>query len=88
MSNLYFSELVQALLRKVDVPLSNGTSFLNFELFKQLGNLTFEQLSNLRHRGAFSTVATTFSVCCKLTQSKSLAQSGGPGLLREWHDVS
>ncbi|KAL9097439.1 MAG: hypothetical protein Q9165_000335 [Trypethelium subeluteriae] len=33
------------------------------ELF-ELGNLCFEQLVELRHRGAFSTVAQAFATCC------------------------
>lgn len=75
-------------MRKVDVKSSDGTPFLTFDLVQRLGNLTFVQLATLRHRGAFSTVTTTFSLCCKVTQSKSLAETGGPDLLRTWHDVS
>ncbi|EPE28716.1 ARM repeat-containing protein [Glarea lozoyensis ATCC 20868] len=40
--------------------------------FTQIGNLSFTQLSTLRHRGAFSTVALTFSRCCQLTQNSRL----------------
>lgn len=75
-------------MRKINVKSADGTPFLTFDLVQSLGNLTFMQLASLRHRGAFSTVTTTFSVCCKVTQSKSLAETGGPGLLRIWHDVS
>ncbi|TQS37652.1 hypothetical protein Golomagni_01867 [Golovinomyces magnicellulatus] len=35
-------------------------------VFRSIGDLSLEQLSCLRHRGAFSTVSTTFAVCCKL----------------------
>ncbi|KFY35851.1 hypothetical protein V494_05528 [Pseudogymnoascus sp. VKM F-4513 (FW-928)] len=80
------SELIQAIMRKIDVKTSDGKPFLTFDLVESLGNLTFIQLASLRHRGAFSTVTTTFSVCCKVTQSKSLAETGGPSLLRDWHD--
>ncbi|KAI1004258.1 hypothetical protein K3495_g3956 [Podosphaera aphanis] len=36
------------------------------DVFAKIGDLSFEKLSTLRHRGAFSTVSLTFSVCCKL----------------------
>ncbi|KND95019.1 hypothetical protein TOPH_00464 [Tolypocladium ophioglossoides CBS 100239] len=38
------------------------------DLFERIGNLTFNQLSNLRHRGAFTTVAMTFATCCQQTK--------------------
>ncbi|KAL2424894.1 hypothetical protein ABEF91_003824 [Exophiala dermatitidis] len=34
-------------------------------LFSMLGDLCMDQLISLRHRGAFSTVAQTFSICCE-----------------------
>ena len=41
------------------------------DVYERIGNLTFTQLANLRHRGAFNTVAATFAACCQ--QSKHLA---------------
>lgn len=38
------------------------------EMFQRIGNLTFEQLSSLRHRGAFTTVSLTFATCCQQTK--------------------
>jgi hypothetical protein len=56
--------------------------------FAEIGNLTFVQLSTLRHRGAFSTVSLTFAVCCQLTQHpKSSSQPKISGLLRSWWKV-
>lgn len=43
------------------------------EVFEIIGDLTFEQLSTLRHRGAFATVSLTFATCCQL--SKDLVES-------------
>ncbi|KFY22578.1 hypothetical protein V493_06499 [Pseudogymnoascus sp. VKM F-4281 (FW-2241)] len=80
------SELIQAILRKINDKSSDGKPFLTFNLVQMLGNLTFVQLASLRHRGAFSTVTTTFSLCCKVTRSKSLIEAGGQDLLRTWHD--
>ncbi|RMZ82202.1 hypothetical protein DV738_g1752, partial [Chaetothyriales sp. CBS 135597] len=38
---------------------------------RQAGSLCFEQLTMLRHRGAFSTVAQTFALCCELARTSS-----------------
>ncbi|KAI1281256.1 putative death-receptor fusion protein-domain-containing protein [Xylaria sp. FL0933] len=54
--------------------------------FEDIGNLTFDQLSNLRHRGAFSTVSQTFTACCQLVQSSLAHQSGNGDLLEKWYE--
>lgn len=52
--------------------------------FRAVGNLTFEQLSSLRHRGAFTTVSSTFSTCCQL--SKHLErQDDDADVLNVWY---
>ncbi|KAL4791542.1 putative death-receptor fusion protein-domain-containing protein [Aspergillus venezuelensis] len=33
--------------------------------YENIGRTSFTQLAELRHRGAFSTVASTFSICCQ-----------------------
>ncbi|KAJ5564383.1 hypothetical protein N7513_000625 [Penicillium frequentans] len=39
--------------------------------FENVGRVSFTQLAELRHRGAFSTVSTTFATCCqRCTDSK------------------
>lgn len=38
---------------------------LNREDFEQVGQSSFTQLAELRHRGAFSTVSSTFAICCQ-----------------------
>lgn len=40
------------------------TSMISAADFEALGTLSFVQLSELRHRGAFSTVAQTFTAFC------------------------
>lgn len=50
--------------------------------FERIGNLSFVQLSTLRHRGAFSTVSQTFSTCCQ--QCKHL-DGKGEDLLVSWY---
>ncbi|KAF1983102.1 hypothetical protein K402DRAFT_407216 [Aulographum hederae CBS 113979] len=43
---------------------SNEMNVIEWTDFKSLGNLCFTELAELRHRGAFSTVAQTFAACC------------------------
>jgi hypothetical protein len=59
---------------------------LNKEDFESIGSLTFTQLSELRHRGAFSTVSQTFSSLCR-----RCAQSGVESIVElpeQWYQVS
>ncbi|KAI1429341.1 putative death-receptor fusion protein-domain-containing protein [Xylaria sp. FL1777] len=56
------------------------------QTFEDIGNLTFDQLSNLRHRGAFSTVSQTFTTCCQLVQSIPATRDNGRGLLERWYE--
>ncbi|UNI14405.1 hypothetical protein JDV02_001035 [Purpureocillium takamizusanense] len=51
------------------------------ETFESIGNLTFKELVNLRHRGAFTTVALTFATCCQ--NAKHVKQ--GAVLLDCWY---
>jgi hypothetical protein len=55
------------------------------ELFYAIGSLCLDQLISLRHRGAFSTVAQTFSQCCEKVRSSD--NSGVHGLIQEWYKV-
>lgn len=56
------------------------------QLFERVGKLTFQQLSDLRHRGAFTTVALTFATCCQMT--KGLPETEGePSILDVWYQV-
>ncbi|CAK7270737.1 hypothetical protein SEPCBS57363_004254 [Sporothrix epigloea] len=42
-------------------------------VFERIGNLAFAQLSMLRHRGALTTVAQTFTLCCQLARDPVVA---------------
>lgn len=56
--------------------------------FARIGYLSYEQLSTLRHRGAFSTVSLTFSRVCQLTQSLPLDSSpNAEQLLTKFYEV-
>lgn len=48
-----------------------------------IGELSFEQLRDLRHRGAFSTVSQTFSHCCMMCAKSAV--DGVPQLLNGWY---
>ncbi|KAJ2965827.1 hypothetical protein NQ176_g10433 [Zarea fungicola] len=56
------------------------------DVYLGIGRLTFEQLCNLRHRGAFSNVSATFTACCQ--QSKHVEQINGEeeGILLTWYN--
>lgn len=55
--------------------------------FEDIGSLTFDELSNLRHRGAFSTVSQTFTACCQLVQ-RIPAHQRDANLVKKWYEVS
>ncbi|RAK77623.1 THADA/TRM732 family protein [Aspergillus fijiensis CBS 313.89] len=56
-----------------------GDHGLTEQHFDKLGTLSFIQLAELRHRGAFSTVSQTFATCCqRCAQSSDPAISGLP----------
>ncbi|KAK2868039.1 hypothetical protein FQN49_003220 [Arthroderma sp. PD_2] len=55
---------------------------LSHKEFSRIGSLTFSQLAELRHRGAFSAVSQTFVSCC---QRCSLSKDGSvTGLPEAW----
>ena len=68
------SNLLRVMASKVNVSWEDGSNVLPVELFRKVGDLTFEQLSNLRHRGAFSTVSLTFARFCHLSQHQVSVQ--------------
>ena len=56
------------------------------DIYYQMGELTFQQLAELRHRGAFSTVSQTFAIwCTSCTKSGSQTLASLP---RKFFQVS
>ncbi|KAI0840628.1 hypothetical protein F5Y06DRAFT_308806 [Hypoxylon sp. FL0890] len=53
--------------------------------FEAIGRLTFDELSNLRHRGAFTTVSQTFTSCCQLVKYFPNDSNDDLSLLDEWY---
>lgn len=62
--NFRYSSLSAALLLSGACPPSSPVQFSQFDAVQRIGDLSFIQLAELRHRGAFSTVAQTFATCC------------------------
>ena len=64
---------------------TNGKA-ISVELLRDFGNVIFSQLAELRHRGAFSAVAQTFTawcvICSKSTDNKVME------LPLTWYQVS
>lgn len=54
----------------------------NTGLVAQMGDLAFDQLKYLRHRGAFSTVAQTFMLCCQ--KARDSADPAAQNLVHGW----
>jgi len=91
--NLYHicSNLMRNIAGKIGCTWHDGSSVLVADVFIGIGDLTFEQLSTLRHRGAFSTVTLTFARCCQLIKKFPSAicpaDSTDPRLLQKWFQV-
>ena len=51
-------------------------------LLQTIGDTCFEQLALLRHRGAFSTVAQTFVLCCQ--KARNSEDERLPALISQW----
>ena len=60
----------------------------SLKLFRQIGDLAFEQLSSLRHRGALGTVSLTFAACCQVASTIEGPCEGSDSLLSRWYEVS
>lgn len=78
------SALQRAVVSKTPSHAIHGVVLLTEEEFAMLGDLCFTQLSDLRHRGAFSTVAQTFAACC--VRSTTPRDPRSQKLLREWYN--
>lgn len=75
---------MRTIVNKVTSGSKDRSPIVSAQIFAQIGDLTFDQLSSLRHRGAFSTVSLTFARCCILTQVQ--ASTIGE-LLGKWYKV-
>ncbi|EME45586.1 hypothetical protein DOTSEDRAFT_62083 [Dothistroma septosporum NZE10] len=60
-----------------------GDGIIDQTLIERLSTLCFIQLAELRHRGAFSTVALSWTTCC--IQCRDMKTSSGGRLLDTWY---
>ncbi|CAK7216519.1 hypothetical protein SBRCBS47491_002858 [Sporothrix bragantina] len=72
------SNTMRAIVMHLRFSRVRGTLTPNRPVFERIGNLAFEQLSTLRHRGALTTVAQTFTLCCQLAQDPMVTAPGTP----------
>lgn len=82
------SNLMRTVVSTLRLSQDKGTLVPSRQVFEDVGNLTFEQLSSLRHRGAFSMVSLTFTTCCQLEKvSRAAIQniSTDGTLLETWY---
>ncbi|KJK77668.1 hypothetical protein H634G_07407 [Metarhizium anisopliae BRIP 53293] len=79
------SNLMRTIILTIQNRSRNGLIIPSKEVFERIGNLTFTQLENLRHRGAFTTVSSTFATCCQQTKYLQLEQNERT-LLGIWYE--
>lgn len=79
------SNLLRGLVQSIRHASQPGKAHPSRELYERIGNLSFEQLASLRHRGAFTTVALTFATCCQLVKHIDQQQQDGPSMLKKWY---
>ncbi|KAI9731269.1 MAG: hypothetical protein M1818_007894 [Claussenomyces sp. TS43310] len=79
------SNLLRSLVSKLQSRSINDLPLVSYETFRTIGDLTFDQLASLRHRGAFSTVSLTFAKCCQLSQDRAILCQPGIALLESWY---
>ncbi|KAF2763505.1 hypothetical protein EJ05DRAFT_41398 [Pseudovirgaria hyperparasitica] len=78
------SLLLRAIATNATLGTDEERAMLTYSQFESLGQLCFTQLTELRHRGAFSTVAQTFaSFCARCAKSKVAEVSR---LLSQWFE--
>lgn len=78
---------MRVVMNKVAIQWQDGSRMLPMNIFIGIGDLTFKQLSNLRHRGAFSTVSLTFARCCHLSQIQLNNKSLNINPVERWYKV-
>ncbi|KAF2126132.1 hypothetical protein P153DRAFT_425326 [Dothidotthia symphoricarpi CBS 119687] len=66
------SVLLRTVISKAPIG-NDDRALITPEYFDKLGRLCFTQLLELRHRGAFSTVAQTFAVFCRRCATSNIA---------------
>ncbi|KAI9837726.1 MAG: hypothetical protein M1819_006660 [Sarea resinae] len=59
------SSLLKIIISKAPYSASPDIAVLDVSHIRLIGDITFIQLADLRHRGAFSTVSLTFASCCQ-----------------------
>ncbi|KAF5018056.1 hypothetical protein F66182_9980 [Fusarium sp. NRRL 66182] len=82
------SNLMRILILSIKQRTCQGRILPSREVYERIGNLSFTQLASLRHRGAFTTVALTFSTCCQLVKHLDQGEGGvenGVNLLEKWY---
>ncbi|KAK0121786.1 hypothetical protein ONS95_010069 [Cadophora gregata] len=82
------SNMMRSLVNTIKLKLQTPESkpILPTTTFVQIANLSFEQLTTLRHRGAFSTVTSTFAACCQACVESSMDPTSKQ-FLTTWHQA-
>ena len=82
----FTSSLLKAIVSNKRYGYSYAKEALALEDYKAIGGLSFIQLAEIRHRGAFSTVSQTFASCCNRCATST--DSAIADLPRNWYKVN
>lgn len=79
---------MRALILSIKQTSKSGRIHPSREVYERIGNLSFTQLSTLRHRGAFTTVSLTFATCCQFVKhlDQEAEDQQTPTLLEKWYN--
>ena len=86
-TNTQASNLLQTIVSTLKFSRCTGALKPSSQTVRHIGNLSFLQLSELRHRGAFTTVSQTFATCCQSVKYLIDADVWGHALLEWWYRV-
>lgn len=86
-ADFVFSNLLRVIASRIAADFKTQPTSEARLSFEVIGRLTFQELSTLRHRGAFTTVSQTFATCCQLVHHFSAVRDGAD-LLDEWYQVN
>ncbi|KAI9166889.1 HEAT repeat protein [Paramyrothecium foliicola] len=78
------SNLMRTILSTIKNRTCEGYIIPSYGIFERIGNLSFNQLASLRHRGAFTTVSATFAACCQQSKHLEDGETSEP-ILNKWY---
>lgn len=85
-ANRVFSKVMKAIVLGARNYVGKEQICPSKDVFSAIGNLSFEQASTIRHRGALTTVSQTFATSCQMSRHYDKDGSSDT-LLNTWYKV-